>query len=128
MSTELKLQFDSKVVDNCETVIVVPDKALTEPGYIKSFTLKDSGHAKHELHALAQMVYFQFQDEELDVVEVGEVIKVADESENVELRDGMILFKLTDGSISAASQGMINRKKYLEAAYRYCTRWVRLDI
>jgi len=128
MSTELKVQFDSEVVDGCETVIVVPEKALAEAGYIKSFTLKDSGHAKHELHALAQMVYFQYQDEELDVIDVTDVIAVADESETVELRDGMILFKLTDGTIKAASQGMINRKKYLEAAYRYCTRWVRLDI
>jgi len=128
MSTELKIQFDSKVVDGCETVIVVPQKALAEAGYIKSFTLKDSGHAKHELHALAQMVYFQYQDEELDVIDVADVIAVADESETVVLRDGMILFKLTDGTIQAASQGMINRKKYLEAAYRYCTRWVRLDI
>jgi len=128
MSTELKVQLDSDVVDGCETVIVVPEKALAEAGYIKSFTLKDSGHAKHELHALAQMVYFQYQDEELEVIDVGDVITVADESEKVELRDGMILFKLTEGTIKAAAQGMINRKKYLEAAYRYCTRWVRLDI
>ena len=128
MSSELRIRFDDEDLKGCETAIVVPEQALTEAGYIKTYTLKDTAHAKHEMHALAQMVYFQYQDDELEVSEAGGAISVENEQESSDIENGMVLMKMADGSIMAVAQGMINKKKYLEAAYRYCTRWVRLDI
>jgi hypothetical protein len=44
------------------------------------------------------------------------------------LEDGMILYRDTSGSFKVLTHELQNKKKLLEAAYRYCTRWVRLDI
>jgi hypothetical protein len=70
--------------DDCETVIVVPEKAVSEAGYIQMFSVKDSGHAKHEYHALAQMAYFQLQDDELDVRKVDSPLTVHAAGETIE--------------------------------------------
>jgi hypothetical protein len=115
-------------IDDCETVIVVPEIAINEPGYIKTYARKESGNAKHEFHALAQMVYFQFQDEELAIVEIDSPLMISDATESLQLRDGLVLCRDRAGELHVLVHARQNRKKLLEAAYRYCTRWVRLDI
>ncbi|MGW8195832.1 MAG: hypothetical protein ACWGOX_16375 [Desulforhopalus sp.] len=42
--------------------------------------------------------------------------------------DGMILYRDDAGEFHTLVIDKPNKKKLLEAAYRYCTRWVRLDI
>ncbi|HBG18314.1 MAG TPA: hypothetical protein DDY32_03315 [Desulfobulbaceae bacterium] len=115
-------------IENCETVIVVPEKAVGEAGYIQMFSVKDSGHAKHEYHALAQMAYFQLQDDELDIREIDSPLTVHASGESVVLGDGMVVCRDGSGAIYVLVRAGQNRKKLLEAAYRWCTRWVRLDI
>jgi len=115
-------------IGDCETVIVVPEIAVSEPGYIKTYSLNESGNAKHEFHALAQMVYFQFQDEELEIVEIDSQLVISNGTESIELNDGMVLCRDRAGKLHVLAHAGQNRKKLLEAAYRYCTRWVRLDI
>lgn len=114
--------------DDCETVIVVPEKAMNEAGYIQMFSVKDSGHAKHDYHALAQMAYFQLQDDELDVRKVDSPLTVHAAGETIELCGGMVVCRDTSGAMYVLVQAGQNSKKLLEAAYRYCTRWIRLDI
>lgn len=116
------------VAEQCRTVLVVPERAIAEPGYIKAYAATDGAGAKHEYHALAQMAYFQFQDDELDCEEVASPLDVDDGVEVQRVEDGMILCRDTLGAVSALVFSGQNRKKLLEAAYRYCTRWVRLDI
>lgn len=115
-------------VEDCETVIVVPAKAIIEAGYIQMFSVKESSHAKHEYHALAQMAYFQLQDDELEVHEIDSPLTIQTAAENIELSDGMVICRDKNGEMYVLVQAGQNRKKLLEAAYRYCTRWVRLDI
>ena len=112
----------------CRTVLVVPGRAVAEPGYIKAFTVADAGSAKHEYHALAQMAYFQFQDEELTCTTVDSPLIIDSDREPLSATDGMVLCRDLAGAVLALSFVGENRKKLLEAAYRYCTRWVRLDI
>ncbi len=112
----------------CETVIVVPERAVDEAGYIQTFSDKDSSHAKHEYHALAQMAYFQLQDDELDIRELESTLTVRTGDETIELAGGMIVCRGSAGEVYVLVQPGQNRKKLLEAAYRWCTRWVRLDI
>jgi hypothetical protein len=128
MSTRLTITIDGRKLDDCETALLVPEQAIKEAGYIKMFSLKDSGHAKHEYHALAQMAYFQFQDDELEIEVCTTPMTITLDTETLTLENGLLLVRAKDGSIRVAIHGAINQKKILEAGYRYCTRWVRLDI
>lgn len=128
MSNIITIQTVFCTLTECESVIIVPEIATQEAGYIKTFTIKDSAHAKHEYHAMAQMAYFQFQDDELDFTEIDSVVTITSGEEKIELDGGLILCRNSDGSYPIFVHKLQNKKKLLEAAYRYCTRWVRLDI
>jgi hypothetical protein len=128
MSTSIIIRFAETVITNCESVILVPEIAVQEAGYIKTFTVKDSAHAKHEYHALAQMAYFQFQDDELLMLEIDSPLTITSGTDVLEITGGMVLYRDTAGAFHVVVHALQNRKKLLEAAYRYCTRWVRLDI
>ena len=128
MSTTITIQFSTTKITDCESVIIVPEIALQEAGYIKTFTVKNSAHAKHEYHALAQMVYFQFQDDELEIVEIDSPLKKACGTEVSEIEGGMVVYREMGGSFHVLVHVLQNKKKLLETAYRYCTRWIRLDI
>lgn len=128
MNSTITIESPAITITDCESVILVPGIALQEAGYINMFTIKDSSHAKHEYHALAQMAYFQFQDDELEIVEIDYPLTISCGSERSILEDGMILYRDTSGSFKVLTHVLQNKKKLLEAAYRYCTRWVRLDI
>ncbi len=127
MKKSILITSDKGIVADCLSIIIVPEIALKEAGYIKMFTVKDAANAKHEYHAMAQMAYFQYQDEELDVKEYGSVTILIGE-EQIDLSDGMVICRDQVGEFHVLIHAEQNRKKILEAAYRYCARWVRLDI
>lgn len=124
----ITLQIAETVITDCESVILVPEIAVQEAGYIKTFTVKNSGHAKHEYHTMAQIAYFQFQDDELAITEINSPLTITSGAEVSEMAGGMVMYRDMTGSFHVLVHEMQNRKKLLEAAYRYCTRWVRLDI
>ena len=128
MNDTITIQGEGVTIDDCQSVIIVPEIAIAEAGYIKTYSCQESGNTKHEFHALAQMAYFQFQDEDLEIVEIGSPVTISDGKENTELHDGLLLCRSQVGAIRALVHARQNKKKLLEAAYRYCTRWVRLDI
>lgn len=128
MAGKIEIQPAAAEKIDCEMTIVAPQKALEEGGYIKVFTVKENAHAKHEYHAIAQMAYFQYQDEELSLRECQSPIKITTASDTIELQSGVVMYKLANGEFHVLVTGDVNRKKMLEAVYRYCTRWVRLDI
>lgn len=128
MKKSILITSDEDVIEDCESIIIVPENALNEAGYIKMFTIKDAANAKHEYHAMAQMAYYQFQDEELEIQEVGSAVTIACGEDKTELNAGMVIYRDQTGEFHVLSRRVQNRKKFLEAAYRYCTRWVRLDI
>jgi len=111
-----------------ESVVIVPEKAIDEPGYIKALTIKDGASAKHEYHAMTQMAYFQYQDDELELEEVEQRMVISTSAEEMVLTEGMIIVRTIDGKLLTFVNVMQNKKKLLESGYRYCTRWVRLDI
>ncbi|MFT5698945.1 MAG: hypothetical protein ACI8ZB_001801 [Desulforhopalus sp.] len=128
MSELIEVKSEHEVLSLCESVIIVPEIAIKEPGYIQVFTTKNSAHAKHEYHAMAQMAYFQYQDDELDIREVNSTITVVTKEERVTLEGGLVLSRQPSGEFFAFVHQLQNKKKLLETGYRYCTRWVRLDI
>lgn len=122
------IYLNNEKFTECESIIIIPEKAISEPGYITAHTIKDSAHAKHEYHAMAQMAYFQYQDDELEFDEIDASIRIVMKNEDVEFESGLILYRKNNGDFHAMIQKLQSKKKLLEAAYRYCTRWVRLDI
>ena len=44
------------------------------------------------------------------------------------VESGMVIYRVGQGSIRAVAHQELNLRKLLEAANRFCTRWVRLDI
>ena len=128
MSMSIVIASGAVILAESESVILVPEKSIEEAGYIKMFTVKDDAYAKHEYHAMAQMAYFQYQDDELDIHEIDESVVISHGEETVDLVSGMVLCRNGNGDFLVFMHRMLNRKKLLEAVYRYCTRWVRLDI
>jgi hypothetical protein len=119
---------DDTILADCVSAIVVPEIAMTEPGYIKTMTAGMVANSKHEFHAMAQMAYYQYQDGELDVAVVRVPIRIESNSESEEISSGMVIYRDSGGVFHVLIHEQLNRKKMLEATNRYCTRWVRLDI
>lgn len=115
-------------ITDCQTVVMVPEIAVREPGYIQTFTRSAESGAKHEFHALAQMAYFQYEDGELPVDQLQGICTVSSGEKNETFDLGAVIYRKEDGEIRAAVHPEVNNKKLFEAANRYCTRWVRLDI
>ncbi len=124
----ITLQSAGRTISDCVCLIIVPEIAVFEPGYIKAITVKAIAHAKHEFQAMAQMAYFQFQDNELEITLLQESLEVIFQGETEYLTAGMVLYRDQAGQFHALIHEGQNSKKLLEAAYRFCTRWVRLDI
>jgi len=124
----ITIGYDDVRIEDCSSAVIVPEIAITEPGYIKAFTSSGTSGAKHEFQALAQMAYFQYQDDELELTEMSTVCRIDRNGGYEDLISGLIIYRDGNGTLHAAVHAGLNRKKLLEAANRYCTRWVRLDI
>ena len=111
----------------CDCLLIIPERAVQEHGYIRAMHHLAAAN-KHEFRALAQTGYYQFQDDELELCETPGPIEVVHGQEKQALEDGMVLFRDTGGLIKAVAYTSAHPKKLLEAANRFCTRWVRLDI
>jgi hypothetical protein len=113
---------------NCHTLILVPDTALSEPGYIRTFSTGTGIQGKHAFYALAQTAYIQFQDRELDAVAVDMPMAVYRDEETHEVASGMAIGRTVSGEIVVLYHSKESCRRLLEAAYRFCSRWIRLDI
>lgn len=125
----MKIYTAEGCVEDCSSAILVPYKAIEEAGYIQTLTEKNDASAKHEFHAMAQMAYFQFQDDELELEGTSSAaIHIICGERTEVLESGLLLYRDTQGGFRAIIHRDLPKKKLLEAAYRFCTRWVRLDI
>ncbi len=111
------------------SMVVVPEQALNEAGYIRTFTVDDEGgEKKHLFRAMAQTACFLAQDGELAVRPVAGPVRVRCRDEEMEVDRGLLIGRTGDGALEVVVVGGATSKKLLEVANRYCTRWVRLDI
>jgi hypothetical protein len=122
------LQYDDSTVTDCNSAIIVPERAIDEAGYIRTLTASANASSKHEFQAMAQTVSYQFQDGELDVAAVNGIITLQWKMEVEKLTSGMVIYRDFKGNFHVLAHAGQNYKKLMEAAYRFCTRWVRLDI
>jgi len=126
-ASSIQLKWGEGSTAHCICVLIVPGKALEEAGYIRAVHRSGSSN-KHELHALAQTAYYQFQDDELELDRTAAPILIDIGGETESLEEAMVLMRIDSGEIRAVLSGDLSARKLLESANRFCTRWVRLDI
>lgn len=124
----IQIACNEYLIDDCVSIILVPEIAVSEPGYIKTMTTSAEAHSKHEFYAMAQMAYYQYQDDELDIVSVNSPLQVRMCEAKEEIVKGMVIYRDSQGTFHVIIHEGLNKKKMLETTNRYCTRWVRLDI
>lgn len=115
-------------IDDCGAVLLVPEIAAREPGYIKALSSSGAAASKHEFHALAQTAYYQYQDGEIGITMLEGMCRISAGDNDEAFESGLLIYRISSGTIHIAAHRGVNSKKLLEAANRYCTRWVRLDI
>ena len=125
---KMHIRYDTVSVSDCTSVIAVPGRAISEAGYIRAMTANAHAHSKHEFQAMAQTVYYRYQDEEVEIVNVCGPLEVESGEETETLIDGLVIYRDTGGEFHVLAHPGQNIKKLLEVAHRFCTRWVRLDI
>lgn len=121
------IQYESTRIDDCQYAILVPQQALNGARIALVGGETDS-QSKHSLHALSQMAYYQFQDSELEPVIMHGNCLVTGNTISETMGNGLIIVRQYSGIISILIHQELKAKPLLEAAHRYCTRWVRLDI
>jgi hypothetical protein len=124
----MTIRFDDTTVTDCNCAIIVPERAVSEAGYIKTLTANAHAHSKHEFQAMAQTVYYRYQDEEMEITPMEGALTF-EWLEDVEtLSAGIVIYRDSGGEFHVLAHNDQRVKKLLEAAHRFCTRWVRLDI
>lgn len=124
----IQLQFAGSTMSFCNSIILVPEIAVAEHGYIRTLSASPGAHAKHEFHALAQMAYFQYQDNELEIEILEGPLSVTLRGETETLAAGLALYRDLEGRFHVLMHEGQDARRLIEAANRFCTRWVRLDI
>lgn len=124
----LTVRHDGRCIMQCATLIAVPAIALTEAGHIRCLSRDQTGQSKHEFHALGQMALYQFDDGDLRCEQVAGRLTVCADGDCFDLADGLLIVRTLDGALSVVGHPDRPVRKLLEAAHRFCTRWVRLDL
>ncbi|MCP4745997.1 MAG: hypothetical protein GY874_07625 [Desulfobacteraceae bacterium] len=124
----LEIYNGNRLLADCACVIIVPEPALTEPGHIRCKAREQTGQSKHEFHALGQMALYQYEDGDYTPGQINGKLQIVKAGESMILEKGMVICRTAAGNLTVLSNSSGNPRKLLEAANRYCTRWVRLDI
>lgn len=124
----ITIRFEDDIVTECSSAIIVPERAMREAGYIKTLTVNSRANSKREFHALAQIALSRFQDGELEFEAVYGPLTIQWMSEIEIITAGVVIILDTQGNLRLIGNSGQNVNKLLQLAYRFCTRWVRLDI
>jgi len=124
---KIEVTLSAEQID-CRSVIVIPEIALADATYIRSFSTASPVRSKHEFYTLAQIVLIQFDDDEIAPQKVTGEIRITAGEESFALESGMLICRLESDEFFIYTNTEQPPRKYLASATRYCTRWVRLDV
>ncbi len=124
----ISVELSSEKQISCRAVIVIPETALIDATYIRSFSTASPVRSKHEFYTLAQIALIQFDDDEVTPQKVAGKIIITIDAEKFVLESGMLICRLESDGYLMYTNADKSPRKYLETANRYCTRWVRLDV
>jgi hypothetical protein len=91
-------------------------------------TTSADAHSKHEFHAMAQIALTRFEDGELDIEAVHGPLTVEWKNELEIITAGVVVFLDPERNLHLIAHPGQDPKKLLQAAHRFFTRWIRLDI
>ncbi|MBN2332424.1 MAG: hypothetical protein JXO50_04875 [Deltaproteobacteria bacterium] len=112
----------------CTAVIIIPEIGLAEAGHIRCLTAGQEVESKHEFHALSQIALLQFDDNDIVPRQCSAPLCIRSSDGDFHLANGVVICRSADGSLAVLSCTDLPLRKFFEAAHRFCTRWVRLDI
>ena len=124
----ITVRFEDDTVTACSSAIIIHQSAMIEEGYIRTLTTNSTAHSKHEFHAIAQIALSRFQDGELEVETVYGPLTIQWKNEIETITAGVLVLLDLQGKLHLIGNSGQNVKKLLQSAYRFCTRWIRLDI
>jgi hypothetical protein len=122
------IRFENDTVTECSSAIIIPERAITEAGYIRTMTTNADVHSKHEFNAMAQIALSRFEDGELDIQIIHGPLTVEWKKEVETITAGLVIFLDSQGNFHLIAHPGQDAKKLLQAAHRFFTRWIRLDI
>jgi len=128
MNDFLEIIASGKLLCRCISAIVVPKVALAEPAYVRTLALQSTVQSKHEFFALSQISRIQFSEGELLHHVVTGHLEVKGAGGAIDLADGMIISRSVASYLAVFANTQSPLGKFFEAAERFCTRWIRLDI
>jgi hypothetical protein len=117
------IRFDDTVTE-CSSAIIIPERAITEAGYIRTMTTAAEAHSNHKFHAMAEIALSRFEEGELDIQTVHGPLTAEWKNEVETIAAGLVVFRNSHLIAHPGQDG----KKLLQAAHRFFTRWIRLDI
>jgi hypothetical protein len=127
-SIQIRINGYSGNVVVCTAILLVPEKVLSEAGYIRALTAGPTTQSKHEFHTMAQTALMPFEDGELPPLVVNGTIEVTGADGKVGFDRGLLIARLPAGNIVLFIKTDQSAHELLKAAYRFCTRWIRLDL
>lgn len=122
------IRFADDTVTECSSAIIIPERAMIEPGYIRTLTTNSVAYSKHEFHAITQIALSQYLDGELEVEDVYGPLTIQWKNEIETITSGVVVLLDPQGKFHLIGNSGQNVNKLLQSAHRFCTRWVRLDI
>ncbi|MBW2108575.1 MAG: hypothetical protein JRI36_07930 [Deltaproteobacteria bacterium] len=128
MSTEFVVVRVGGESWDCETVILVGAEAVEHDGHITMLSANTGPNTKHEFYALAQTALIQFQDEELEIQPVKEPLRAQWADQAHDIASGLALCRTRNRRLHVMAHEGLPWRKLLEAANRFCTRWIQLDV
>lgn len=128
MSDVIRILSTEQLVCECSAAIAVPERALADPGHIRTFSATAASQSKHTVYALSRMMLIEFEDGELQPRRFQFDLTVTDGADPVRVDDGIVVARNLDGRLAVMSNAAKPLRKFIEVANRFCTRWIRLDI
>ncbi len=126
--TPFTISFDHSHYDDCLIGLIVSKSSRDGEYDITLLNCSSDKQQKHNLHSLSQIALYQFEDQEIDVHPVNGPCRIIGETFSYEVAEALILVQGNDNRIAIYAHPAVSVKKALDNAYRYCTRWIRLDI
>jgi len=122
------IRFENDIEAEYCSAIIIPERAINEPGHIRTLSINSTANSKHEFHAITQIVLSEFQDDEIELEAFHAPLTIQCNDEIVTMTSGVIILRDLKGKLHLIGNLDQNIKKLLQSAHRFCTRWVRLDI
>lgn len=126
--TPFTISYDQCCHPDCLAGLIAKPKSENDGYDIELLNCSNDSQQKHKLHSLSQIALYQYEDEELNTNTMLGSCTITGHNFIHEFDKGIVVVQIGNNRIELFSHQAVDTKKALYNAYRYCTRWIRLDI